>query len=189
MFSRKWDNILSFLRKVREVSFNEYVFPITEEEGLIIYSLTLLFSSRFKNLKIFEAGSGIGYSTLWFLLALKENNGGIVYAVDKSKKKLEKLISNARELGLEKFLKTFVGDAVRVAEEIGDCFHIAFIDIEKHRYIELFKVIEDRITRGGVVLAHNAWMVSSYIKWLKNKSIWKTIIIPSSEGIVLSIKQ
>jgi len=189
MVLSEWEKILSYLRSVREVSFDEHAYPINEEEGLIIYSLTFLVSSKFNSLKVFEAGSGVGYSTLWFLLALKEVGSGLIYAVDRSERKIGKLISHVRKLGLENYLKTIVGDAVEVAKEVEEDFLIVFIDIEKHRYIELFKAVEDKVVPGGLVLAHNAWMASSYVKWIKNRNGWKTIVVPSTGGLVLTVKQ
>jgi len=155
---------------------------------MILYSITFLLATYFEEINIVEAGSGIGYSTLWFLLAIKRGGRGTVHAIERNEKRAKILINNVTNLGLDKYLRIYIGEAIKVMQRLSKGIHLAFIDIDKHKYIEAFKVLENNVVSGGVILAHNAWMVPGYVEYVLNKRGWMTTIIPSDEGIVLSIK-
>jgi len=188
VYSDKWRKILVYLEEIRKRSFVKYAYPISQEEGMILYSITFLLATYFEEINIVEAGSGIGYSTLWFLLAIKHGGRGTVHAIERNEKRAKILINNVTNLGLDKYLRIYIGEAIKVMQRLSKGIHLAFIDIDKHKYIEAFKVLENNVVSGGVILAHNAWMVPGYVEYVLNKRGWMTTIIPSDEGIVLSIK-
>ena len=188
VYSDKWRKILVYLEEIRKRSFVKYAYPISQEEGMILYSITFLLATYFEEINIVEAGSGIGYSTLWFLLAIKHGGRGTVHAIERNEKRAKILINNVTNLGLDKYLRIYIGEAIKVMQRLSKGIHLAFIDIDKHKYIEAFKVLENNVVSGGVILAHNAWMVPGYVEYVLNKRGWMTTIIPSDEGIVLSVK-
>ena len=183
-----WKQILNALSELRDASFAAGAYPITQGEGLILYTLALASAARFGGAVVFEAGAGVGYSTAWLLLGIEHGGGGLVYAVERSPDRAGKLIEAVKRLGLGNRLRLLVGDAIEAARRVDEEIHMVFIDIEKSRYVELFKAVEDKVVEGGLVVAHNAWMVPGYVRYVKGKSGWATSIVHSSEGLVVSIK-
>ncbi len=155
---------------------------------MILYTLALASAARFGGATVFEAGSGIGYSTAWLLLGIEHGGGGLVYAVERSPDRAAMLVKAIKRLKLERRLRLLVGDAVEAAQQADERFHMVFMDLEKSRYVELFKAVEGKVVEGGFVVAHNAWMAPGYVQYVKRRDGWITSVVPSSEGLVVSVK-
>ena len=183
-----WREMLEFLEGLRRASLSAGAHPVARGEGLILYTLAFTLAARFRGAVVFEAGSGVGYSTAWLLLGVEHGGGGLVYAVERSPQRAARMAEAAERLGLRHRLRVVVGDAVEAARRIGGEVHLVFIDVEKHRYVELFEALEDRVAMGGVVAAHNAWMAPSYVEHVSHREGWVTAVVPSSEGLVVSVK-
>jgi predicted O-methyltransferase YrrM len=103
--------------------------------------------------RVFEFGSGYGYSACWFARALPPD-GEIVLTeldadnLDRARSYLERM--NAADRA------TFeVGDAVEIARGYDGPFDVALLDVEKYQYADAFETIHESITPGGVVVADN----------------------------------
>lgn len=184
----EWGYVLRLLRELRGESFAAGAFPVSEEEGLILYTLAFTAAARFNGARVLEAGSGLGYSTAWLLLGVEHGGGGLVYAVERSPRRAARVAEAAEELGLAHRLKVVVGDAVEAAKRLSGELHLVFMDIEKYRYLELFEAVEDKVAVGGVVAAHNAWMAPRYVEEASRRTGWVTAVMPTSEALALSVK-
>jgi predicted O-methyltransferase YrrM len=167
---------------------------VSWEDGLVLFTTTALVASRFPSPVVFEAGSGAGYSTLWIAYAMhKLGVKGLVYATERDPGVARVLRDNVEGSFMSGYVRVVEGDAVEAARRLRSSVHMAFIDIEKSRYIDVFRAIEPRVARGGVVLAHNVYLpdpkaVSEYISYVEEKEGWLTLVVPTRVGLAVSFK-
>lgn len=125
-------------------------FPIVNcEVGRVLYQLTVL--SRAK--KVFELGSGFGYSTLWFALALPPN--GIVHHTDGDPENIKLAHHYFKKAGLLKKVRFHEGDALESLAKTPGNFDIYYCDIDKEGYPDAYHAISHRIKPGNMVLTDN----------------------------------
>jgi predicted O-methyltransferase YrrM len=104
---------------------------------------------------VFELGSAIGYSTLWWARAVGET-GKVVYT-DSSKKNAEEARSYFERAGVARQVEIRVGDALEMlSEEKPESYDIIFNDIDKEDYPRVLPLAATRIRRGGLLIADNA---------------------------------
>jgi predicted O-methyltransferase YrrM len=104
--------------------------------------------------RVFEFGSGFGYSAYWFLGGMAEDGEIVLTEIDAEE------LDAAREYlergGYTDRARFELGDAVGTVDGCKGPFDIALIDNEKHRYVEAFEAIRQKIPVGGLVVADNA---------------------------------
>lgn len=105
--------------------------------------------------RVFELGSGFGYSTLWFAAALRDNGGGqVVHTVWEPA-----LSQQARDYlaraGLADLVRFEVGEAVALLTADADVHDIIFMDIDKHGYPDALPAIKQHLRVGGLLVVDN----------------------------------
>jgi caffeoyl-CoA O-methyltransferase len=119
--------------------------------GQLFYILTRMRGAR----RVFELGSGFGYSTAWFAMGVRDNGGGQVFHVVWD----EALSRSARDylgrLGLLGVLQFQVGEAVDALRRTDGEFDIIFSDIDKEGYPASLPVIKQHLSSGGLMLVDN----------------------------------
>jgi len=104
--------------------------------------------------RVFEFGSGYGYSAYWFARALPAEGEVVLTEVDAEELDL------AREyLARGDFGTTFQyehGDAIEIIDDYDGPFDAVLIDNEKTRYREAFEAVREKVAPGGIVVADNA---------------------------------
>lgn len=126
----------------------EHGFPIIgPDAGAVLRLLARLTDAR----RVFEFGSGYGYSASWFF------RGGASEVI------LTEI--DADELSMaESFLErtghadraTFEhGDAIEIVDEYDGPFDVALVDHDKERYALGFQRVREKVRPGGVVVADN----------------------------------
>jgi caffeoyl-CoA O-methyltransferase len=104
--------------------------------------------------RIFEAGSAIGYSTIWWALAMGES-GRIIYT-DGNPKNADEARGYFHKAGVEKRIDVRVGDALEIlSEEKPGSFDIIFNDVDKEDYPRVFKLAIPRLKSGGLFITDN----------------------------------
>lgn len=105
--------------------------------------------------RIFELGSGYGYSTAWFARAVKENGGGTVHHVVWDEELSRQARKHLSSLGFDGIVQYRVGEAVQALRETEGPFDLIFNDIDKQAYPESLPVIAEKLRPGGVLIADN----------------------------------
>ncbi|WP_136717818.1 O-methyltransferase [Halorientalis salina] len=104
--------------------------------------------------RVFEFGSGFGYSAYWFARALPDDGEVVLTEVDEDE------LDQAREYmargGVDDLASYELGDAVDTVDAYAGPFDVVLIDNEKHRYREAFEAVREKVAPGGVVIADNA---------------------------------
>ncbi len=130
----------------------EHNFPIIgPAAGYHCYLTACLIGAR----RIFELGSGYGYSTAWFAQAVHENGGGDVYHTVWDRQLSEKAQVHLANLGFAGLLHYRVGEAVQALRETEGPFDLIFNDIDKTGYPASIAVIAEKLRPGGVLIIDN----------------------------------
>jgi len=102
---------------------------------------------------VFELGSAIGYSTIWWARAVCE--GGRVFYTDGSPKNAQEARGYFDRAGVSDRIMVKVGDAIEVLSEQKEEFDIIFCDIDKEDYPRALRMAKTFIRRGGLFVADN----------------------------------
>jgi predicted O-methyltransferase YrrM len=162
--------------------------------------------------RVFEFGSGYGYSAYWFCRALDGDGEIVLTEVDEDE------LDMAREyLDRGDFAATAhfeLGDAIETIEEYDGPFDVVLIDNEKDRYREAFESVREKVAPGGVVLADNAVAggtivmedvqrllegedvdtdgmsrgIADYIEGVRDDPEFRTTLLPVGEGVAVSYR-
>jgi predicted O-methyltransferase YrrM len=103
--------------------------------------------------RIFEMGSAIGYSTLWFAGAV--GPGGEVHYSDGGAEKTRRAARYARRAGLARRIRFHTGNSMQVLRATAGTFDLIFIDVDKHQYPEALRAALPKLRRGGLLVADN----------------------------------
>ena len=108
--------------------------------------------------RIFEFGSGFGYSACWFAKALPTD--GEIVLTETKEANLDRAREHLERIDAAHLARFEVGDAVETARTETGAFDIAFLDIEKYQYVEAIETIREQIEPGGLIIADNVMSAS-----------------------------
>jgi caffeoyl-CoA O-methyltransferase len=153
------------LEHLEELSDRLWVPSIERDDGLILASLSSYVASLGGRVFI-DAGAGVGYSTLWILYGLASVmtiSNVTVYAIEWRSERYKHLVESLDKAAKELFgdsraveVKAIHGDAVELLKNIDRDVDLIFIDIEKHRYIDMLKLLPKKLSEIGLAVFHNA---------------------------------
>ncbi|ADM28163.1 O-methyltransferase family 3 [Ignisphaera aggregans DSM 17230] len=183
------------VERVRRLSIEYGVPSIGMDDGVVLYLVVFLYvPQQGSSITVVDGGAGIGFSTIWMAKALEDScrSSCRVIAVEVNDKRVKMLRRVIDELSLKRVsIEIFHGDFIDFIEMMPEeSIDIAFIDIDKHRYLEAFRVIKSRVKRKGFVMYHNAY-IGSIIERIAKEAIddgWISTVVPTTEGILLLIK-
>src|SRR5436305_1976170 len=95
-------------------------------------------ASMSKAKTVFELGSAIGYSTIWWARAVGE--GGRVYYTDSDRKNADKARRYFEQAGVADRITVLIGDALELLSEAKQESDIVFCDIDKEDYPRAFRM-------------------------------------------------
>lgn len=135
-----------------EAQARETRFPIVgPAAGHLCYQLARMIGAR----RIFEMGSGFGYSTAWFARAVKENGGGTVFHVVWDEALSRRAKTHLTALGFEGLVQYRVGEAVAELRRTEGVFDLIFNDIDKEGYPASLPVVVEKLRPGGLLIVDN----------------------------------
>ncbi|MDP8958886.1 MAG: O-methyltransferase [Actinomycetota bacterium] len=103
--------------------------------------------------RVFELGSGYGYSAYWFARAV--GAAGEVHCTDGDPDNEEKARHYLERAGLWHTIRFHVSDAVEALEKTPGEFDIVYNDIDKQGYPEAWRAARERLRVGGLYLCDN----------------------------------
>jgi len=165
--------------------------------GRLLYLLAQISGAK----RIFEMGSAIGYSTIWFARAA--GSGAEIYYTDGDSKNAERAQENFRRAGVEDRIHILVGDALAHFDETDGQFDLILIDINKHEYPAALQKAIPRLKSGGLLVTDNVlWSgrVTSKSKDVRTRAIQQfnqmiysskdlfPVIVPLRDGVAVCRK-
>jgi len=169
--------------------------------GHLCYQLARMIGAR----RVFEMGSGFGYSTAFFARAVTENGGGVVHHVVWDETLSAKARTELSGLGFEGIIQYHVGEAIEALKAQDGPFDLVFNDIDKHAYPASLPVIEARLRPGGILIVDNMlWSgrildsgdssadtngVRELTRLLTTSPDWITSVIPIRDGVVVALRR
>lgn len=129
----------------------ERAFPIVGRlVGMFLKQMALLIGAR----RVFEFGSGYGYSAWWFAQAVGPQ--GEVFCTDGRSENRDLAEGYLSRAGLWDRIRFQVGLAQEVFKATPGEFDICYNDVDKGDYPEVWRLARSRIRRGGLYIADNA---------------------------------
>ncbi len=185
-------------RMEREAEQTE--FPIIGPvAGYFCYLVARLVGAR----RVFELGSGFGYSTAWFARAVRENGGGLVYHVVWDPELSARARTNLAALDLDDLVRYEVGEAVGVLQRTPGPFDLIFNDIDKAGYPASLGPVTEKLRPGGVLIVDNLlWGGKVFdpserspetegVRQLTQKVFsdprWKASLVPIRDGLLVAL--
>ena len=152
--------------------------------------------------KVFEMGSAIGYSTLWWARAVGE--GGEVSYTDGDKKNAAEARGYFQRAGVEGRIRIQTGDALELLSEQKQEFDIIFNDVDKEDYPRVLHLVSQRLRRGGLFITDNVlWSgrvtqskpedkstraIQEFNRRLYAMPEFFTTVIPLRDGVAVAVK-
>jgi caffeoyl-CoA O-methyltransferase len=128
----------------------EHDVPIIGPEcGRLLYLLTQISGAK----RIFEMGSAIGYSAIWFARAAGPQ--AEIYFTDSDSKNAEMAGANFKKAGISNRIHILLGDAVDLIDTVSGEFDIILIDVFKHQYPNALRKSVPRLKDGGLLITDN----------------------------------
>ncbi len=165
--------------------------------GRVLYQLTLAIRAR----RVFELGSGYGYTAVWFAQAVGPRGRVVMTEGDPRNSRLAmRYLTRAR---LASRVTPLVGDALtHLARERGT-FDIILNDIDKWQYPEVLPLARKKLRRGGLLITDNMlWSgkvlrkggdrntrgVQDLTRLLFQAPDFVTTLLPIRDGVTVSLK-
>jgi len=189
------DKLVDEMHNYAEINEVPIVGPIV---GKYLYQLAKIGKAE----KIFEMGSGFGYSAYWFAKTFKDK--GKVICTDFSGEHKEAAKSFFKKAGFENYLEFVCGNSIEILKDSGDKYDIIFIDIDKEEYPDVIDITYDKLNKNGLMIADNTlWYgrviegdelpstkgIKKFNNMLSLDKRFITTIIPLRDGITLSYKK
>jgi len=164
----------------------------------VLYQLATISGAK----KVFEMGSAIGYSTIWWARAVGE--GGVVVYTDGDRKRAEKARRYFDRAGVSQRIKVRVGDALEILSEEKEQYDIIFNDVDKIDYPRVPRLALPRLKSGGLFIADNVlWSgklgkpnpdaqtkaILEFNKLICESQDLFTTILPIRDGVSVCVKK
>lgn len=128
----------------------ELHFPIVGRlVGRMLAQLARLVAAR----RVFELGSGFGYSALFFARAV--GPGGVVVCTDHSERHRQWARAFLTRAGVWERVQFHVGDALSVLRHAGGPWDVIFNDVDKEAYPATIELAHAHLRPGGLFITDN----------------------------------
>lgn len=156
--------------------------------------------------RIFELGSGFGFSAYWFSRAT--GPGGEIHLTDTDEENRDRALAYLRRAGLERPIRFHVQDAVSALDESEGEFDIVYCDIDKHGYPEAWERGRERVRIGGFYVCDNmlwsgrvtgesdepdvrpGWTeaIDQTNREIVSDERFRSTIVPTRDGVVVALR-
>jgi len=168
--------------------------------GRVLFQLARMVRAK----TVFEMGSAVGYSTIWWARAVGE--GGRVVYTDSSEKNAAEARGYFERAGVNDRIDIRIGDALKLlAAEPADSYDIIFNDVDKEDYPRVFRLAVPRLRKGGLFVTDNVlWSgkvaqkappdastkaIVEFNRLLYSSTDLFTTILPIRDGVAVAVKK
>lgn len=152
---------------------------------------------------VFELGSAIGYSTIWWAQAVGDK-GRVIYT-DGDSKNAERARGYFKRAGVSSRITLHIGDALEFLSEQKQEFDIIFNDVDKEDYPRVLRLVAPRLRKGGLFITDNVlWSgrvaeknpseastkaILEFNRKLYDAKEFYTTILPIRDGLAVALKK
>jgi predicted O-methyltransferase YrrM len=152
---------------------------------------------------VFELGSAIGYSTIWWARAVGEK-GRVIYT-DGDRKNAERARGYFARAGVSDRITVHTGDALEFLSEQKQEFDVIFNDVDKEDYPRVLRLVSARLRKGGLFITDNVlWSgkvaekkpaeastkaILEFNRKLYDSNEFYTTILPIRDGLAVALKK
>jgi caffeoyl-CoA O-methyltransferase len=166
--------------------------------GRLLYQLAVISKAKY----VFEMGSAIGYSTIWWAQAV--GSDGRVFYTDGDAKNAERAKKYFQQAGVSDRIVVKTGDALELLSEEKQQFDIIFTDIDKNDYPRALRLALPKLKKGGLLVADNVlWSgkvaqknpdketeaLLEFNRMLYEAKDLFTTILPIRDGVAVAVKK
>ncbi len=167
--------------------------------GRLLQQLAMMTGAK----TVFEMGSAIGYSTIWWARGVGE--GGRVHYTDSDPKNCEKARRYCERAGIASRVIFKRGDALELLSEERQEFDIIFNDVDKDDYPRVLRLALPRLKKGGLFVSDNVlWSgrvaegnptesrtkaILEFNRLLYSSPDLFTTIVPLRDGVAVALKK
>ncbi len=165
----------------------------------VLQQLALMINAR----TVFELGSAIGYSTIWWARAVGES-GRVIYT-DGDSKNAERARGYFQRAGVSRLITLHTGDALEFLSEQKQEFDIIFNDVDKEDYPRVLRLVAPRLRKGGLFITDNVlWSgrvaekkptdaktkaILEFNRKLYDNDAFYTTLLPIRDGLAVALKK
>lgn len=165
----------------------------------ILQQLALMINAK----TVFELGSAIGYSTIWWAQAVGDK-GRVIYT-DGDPKNAECARGYFDRVGVSKRITLHTGDALEILSEQKEQYDVIFNDVDKDDYPRVLRLVSPRLRKGGLFITDNVlWSgrvaakhptdvrtkaILEFNRLLYSSPDFYTTILPIRDGLAVAVKQ
>ena len=165
----------------------------------VLEQLALMINAK----SVFELGSAIGYSTVWWARAVGEK-GRVIYT-DGDAKNAERARRYFDRAGVSNRITIHTGDAIEFLSEQKEEFDVIFNDVDKEDYPRVLRLVSPRLRQGGLFITDNVlWSgrvthknpsdartkaIQEFNHLLYKSPDFFTTIVPIRDGLALALKK
>ena len=166
--------------------------------GRFLYQLAVISKAK----RIFEMGSAIGYSTIWWARAVGEE-GKVIYT-DGDKKRAEQARKYFERAGVADRITVELGDALEILSEQKQPYDIIFVDVDKPDYPRALRLALPKLKSGGMLITDNVlWSgkvaqpkpdestraILEFNRLISESKDLFTTILPLRDGLAVCVKK
>lgn len=166
--------------------------------GRVLFQYARLINAK----KVFELGSAIGYSTLWFARAVGDD--GEVFYTDSDPQNADEASGYFRRAGVAERIHVGIGDALEQLALRQREFDVIFNDVDKEYYPRVLDLVPNHLRRGGLFITDNVlWSgrvtqadsqepatraIQEFNQRLYAMKDFFTTILPLRDGLAVAVK-
>jgi caffeoyl-CoA O-methyltransferase len=189
------------LRRMEQIAESTNFPIIGPASGNLCYLIARLIGAR----RVFELGSGYGYSTAGFARAVRENGGGDVHHVVWDADLSARARQHLETLGYSDLVRFHVAEAVETLRATDGPFDIIFNDIDKAGYPASIDAILPKLRKGGALIIDNLlWSgrildpndtsantegVRAVTRRIMESDDWIASIVPIRDGVLIAYRK
>jgi predicted O-methyltransferase YrrM len=151
--------------------------------------------------RVFELGSGFGYSAYWFARAVGPD--GEVHCTDGDPANEPRAMAYLDRAGLGDRIRWHVGDALESFRGVGGEFDVVFSDIDKRGYPDAWRESRERIRIGGLYVCDNTIgygggtvlddgagpdAIREHNRLIAEDGRYVSTIVPTREGVLVALR-